>query len=102
MMDGSSSILCGNANAGSSLQRALLDEGNYTVNPEANGKHNNPIWIPIAVLIARRVGGREERSGGSRRAEGRTQQWEQRLWGRWRVKGERWKRCGQRQWSDMS
>lgn len=38
-----------------------MDEGNYTVNPEANGRHNNPIWILIAVLIASRVGGREER-----------------------------------------
>lgn len=38
-----------------------MDKGNYIVNPEADGKHNNPIWILIAVLIARRVGGREER-----------------------------------------
>lgn len=37
-----------------------MDEGNYTVNPEANGKHNNPIWILTAELIARRVGGRKE------------------------------------------
>lgn len=37
-----------------------MDEGNYTVNPEANGKHNNPIWILTALLIAR-VGGRQER-----------------------------------------
>lgn len=38
-----------------------MDEGNYTVNPEANGEHNNPIWILTAVLIVRRVGGREDR-----------------------------------------
>lgn len=28
-----------------------MDEANYAVNPEANGKRNNPIWILIAVLI---------------------------------------------------
>lgn len=43
------------------LTETLVDEGNYTVNPEANGKHNNPIWILTAVLVATRVGGREER-----------------------------------------
>lgn len=42
------------------LTETLVDEGNYTVNPEANGKHNNPIWILIALPIAR-VGGRQER-----------------------------------------
>lgn len=43
------------------LTENLVDEGNYTVNPEANGKHNNPIWIFTAVLIASRVGGKEEK-----------------------------------------
>ena len=63
MTDRSSSIRCGNANeglVGSDLLR-LVGEGNYTVNPEANGKHNNPIWILTAELIARNVGGRDER-----------------------------------------
>lgn len=47
-----------------------MDEGNYTVNPEANGKHNNPIWIRAPMLTATRVGGREERSGGSDKVNG--------------------------------
>lgn len=55
------------------LAEAMVDKGNYTVNPEANGKHNNPIWIQAAVLTATRVGGRErgeERSGGSDKVNG--------------------------------
>lgn len=44
------------------LVETLLDEGNYTVNPEANGKHDNPIWILVAVLV---VGAEDGRSGGS-------------------------------------
>lgn len=51
----------------------MVDKGNYTVNPEANSKHNNPIWIQAAVLTATRVGGRErgeERSGGSDKVNG--------------------------------
>lgn len=83
-----------------------MDEGNYTVNPEANGKHNNPIWILIAVLIATRVGGRRgEGSGGSNIAKGRIQEWEKRpeLWGGWKVEArggaveKMWA-----EWSDMS
>lgn len=36
----------------------------YIVYPEANGKHNNPIWILGVVLIAKRVGGTPERGSG--------------------------------------
>lgn len=38
-----------------------MDGANYTVNPEASGKHNNPIWIVIAALIARRPRGAQEK-----------------------------------------
>lgn len=50
------------------LTGTLLNGGNYAINPEANGKHDNSIWILDAVLIVMRVGGREE--GGQ---EGATQ-----------------------------
>ena len=38
-----------------------MDEGNYTVKLEPNGKHSDPIWILFAVLTARKVGGTKER-----------------------------------------
>lgn len=37
-----------------------MDEGNYTVQPEANGEHSDPIWIVYAVLTALRAGGGEQ------------------------------------------
>lgn len=68
-MDGSSCALRRNVNAGLLRSETSVVEGNYMVNPEANGKNNNPIWILAAELIVPRVGGGEE--GGH---EGRIQE----------------------------
>lgn len=61
-----------------------MDEGNYTVNPEANGKHNNPVWILIVLLIAKvsgwKTGGevrREQHSDGENTAVGKERECEE-------------------------
>lgn len=46
------------------MTETLVDKANYIVYPEANSKHNNPIWILGVVLIAKRVGGTPERGSG--------------------------------------
>lgn len=67
LMDGSSCALRRNVNAGLPRSETSVAEGNYTVNPEANGKNNNPIWIlAVELLVPREGGGEEGRHEGRR------------------------------------